>query len=252
MGNISINIIESSSNGNCILLNDGLTSIFLDFGSDYKNIKNSLNLNGLLKKTIVAALITHEHIDHTRSINNDFFEDVHFYLTKGTHQCLNNINRKFIDVEFNKWVKVPNSNWKFKAFPTLHNANESACFLIKNKRKSILYLTDTRYFVNKKFKGCNCYIIESNYGCEIIESKVKSNIHNNLCNRNHLNLKENEQLFHQYTTKKTKLYIMSHLSSKLIDDKLINLVTKKLQEKNRWIKVEYIDPNKINFYKWVI
>lgn len=252
MARISINVIESSSNGNCILLNDSETSLFLDFGSDYKNIQNCLNLNAISKKSIVGALITHEHIDHTRSINSDVFKDIPFYLTNGTSQFFSNIKRNFINIKFNKWVNLKKSNWKFKAFPTQHNAIEPACFLIKNKRVKILYLTDTRYFVNMKFKGCTCYIIESNYGCEIIQNKVKSNVHNNLHSRNHLNLKENEQLFHKYITRKTKLYLMSHLSSKLMDDKLVNLVTKKLQEKNQWVQVEYIDPNKINFYKWVI
>lgn len=252
MAKISINVIESSSNGNCILLNDGETSLFLDFGSDYKNIQNCLNLNAISKNSIVGALITHEHIDHTRAINSDIFKNIPFYLTKGTSWFFRGVKRNFINIKFNKWINLANSNWKFKSFPIQHNAIEPACFLIKNKRTKILYLTDTRYFVNMKFKGCNCYIIESNYGCEIIESKIKSNIHNDCQNRSHLNLKENEQLFHKYTTRKTKLYLMSHLSSKLTDDKLISLVTKRLQEKNKWIEVEYIDPNKINFYKWSI
>ncbi|MDE5651827.1 MAG: hypothetical protein K2H80_02070 [Ureaplasma sp.] len=165
MANISINIIESSSRGNCILLNDGYTSLFLDFGSEHRNIQNSLNLNGILKQTIVGALITHEHIDHTRAIESEEFKNIPFYLTSGTHFSLKKLSRDFRIIQFNKWYRIDNSNWKFMAFPTLHNALEPSCFLIKNKKKSLLYLTDTRYFVNKKFKGCMCYIIESNLGC---------------------------------------------------------------------------------------
>ncbi|MDE5617236.1 MAG: hypothetical protein K2I36_00070, partial [Ureaplasma sp.] len=250
MANISINIIESSSKGNCILLNDGHTSLFLDFGSNHINIQNSLNLNGISKQTIIGALITHEHIDHIRAIESETFKNIPFYLTNGTYSLLKHLTRDFRIIKFNKWYKMSNSNWKFKAFPTLHNALEPACFLIKNKNKSFLYLTDTKYFVNKKFKGCTCYIIESNFGCEFIDNKIKLNIHNNFEIRNHLNLEENEKLFNRYKTRKTKLFLLSHLSSKFIKCELIDLVVDRLQKKNPTIQINYINPNKINYYKW--
>lgn len=244
MAKIFIKTIESNSKANCINLDDKKTNIFLDFGTEYKNIENFYYKNKIKKESTKACLLTHAHIDHIRAVYKNTNESMIFYCTKETKNNINlfkNIltSKNCFVIQENKWIKIKNTNWKIMAIKTIHNISGSVCFIIKNKNKKILYITDTEYFTNKKFKNMNLYIIESNYGADdtINTSKFEKHI---LKNKFHMNIYESIKLSNQNIGYKTKLVIFSHLSSNnktnYIDNILINL------NKNKKIKYTYINP----------
>ena len=60
-----IKVIASSSAGNCFIVSDGITSLLLDAGVKMKEILVACDFN---MDRISGALITHEHKDHARSV----------------------------------------------------------------------------------------------------------------------------------------------------------------------------------------
>jgi len=244
-----INIIQSSSLGNCIALDDNKSHLFLDFGADKKYLRQYYGIKSLASENIAAILITHEHIDHIRSLESNLSNGINVYSTDKTWDEIEKriSNRKYIKNSFvvnNKWTKIKNTNWSFKAIPTIHNAIDPICYIVKNKRSKILYLTDTEYFENKSFNGLNIFLVESNYGSYIANSISVERKH--LTNINHhMNSTNVEKFLKKYVTFKTKLFLMIHLSSKCHNNfEILDFMAKKYSTKK--LKVTYVKPNFIN------
>lgn len=252
MAKISINVVESSSKGNCILLFDQQTYLLLDYGTNPQYLKTAFDQSNIKINQIAGCLITHYHYDHVCTLDDsELSKKIQFYCSAGTFSFLN-IKNNYENFKFhifckNKWTKIKNTNWKFKAFPTIHNANDSCCFIVKNKRNKILYLTDTKFFINKQFKNLTGYIIESNFGSEYISSEHKLKTHYK-DERNHLNLEEANNLFNYYYGNKTKFIIFSHLSKLHKNHDLINEVCWKIKQNSK-IDADWINPNAINKFK---
>ncbi len=247
--NISIKIIESSSSGNCIVLDDGDKLLFLDFGTKAKNIISFLGKNKKEIDNIAAILLTHEHIDHAQSLDNQISFDLNVYSSKGTFYVLDkkikNIHfKKNIIKNYDEYVDIENSNWSFKIIKTIHNANEPLAFIIKNGENKILYLTDTEYFNLKEFNNMSCYIIETNYGSYVIETKAKESKHIKHI-KHHMNSFDVEQYLINNPGPNTKLFLMSHVSNKSDGNyEILDFIKKRYS--NEKMKVEYINPKIIN------
>lgn len=249
METLSVSVIESSSNGNSIILYDGQTYLFLDYGSSSSNIKTAYEIHGIDLKQIAGILISHYHIDHIRSIGKQYIP-LNVFLTNETYLFLrkkgyDNYKPNIVNNYIGRWVKINGTNWRFKPFFTIHNAKESICFIIKNKRKTLLYLTDTKYFYNKRFKNLNGYIIEAPFGHEYDvnnKQKIKINLEKE---QNHLKLHESVDLFEKYVGKKTKLFVFSHINPKVQNFELIENICNNKKRNNKLV-VDYIKPKQIN------
>lgn len=246
MEKIYIRAIESSSFGNTIVLYDGFTHLFLDFGTQPKNIETYFTKYNVKHNEVAGALITHAHTDHIRSIGKSISKDIDFYASKQTIDFIkstNDVNQtNLIEVPLisKHYLKIKNSNWSFKTFKTQHNILGSIGFVIKNKNKKILYLTDTEPIRNKLFKKLDAYIVESNYGTSTLSSKAQTDKHID-CKINHMNIHDTEAFLREYYSKKTKIFIFSHLSknglkNKELADELMTVF------KNENKNVYYINP----------
>ena len=61
---MQICVLNSGSSGNCLFLSSGGTSILVDAGITYVNIRKRLEAIGHSPSEISAVLVTHEHTDH--------------------------------------------------------------------------------------------------------------------------------------------------------------------------------------------
>ena len=66
--NLAIQSIGSSSSGNSYLITDGKTNLLLDVGLSGKKIRGALAENGIPEDAVSGILVTHEHVDHVKSI----------------------------------------------------------------------------------------------------------------------------------------------------------------------------------------
>lgn len=151
--------ISSSSKGNLHILSNNDTTIILDCGIKYARIAKYLN-----DLRIDGVLLTHEHGDHIngcKTLNEN--KDTIFYSSKETLELVDIPDYKKISVEPLKTFSI--GTFSVTPFDVSHDAVHPVNYLIKDKQSGLkfLYITDTGYVDNLKFKDINYYLVECNF-----------------------------------------------------------------------------------------
>ncbi len=167
--------LYSGSTGNSFLVKTENTNILIDVGVSLKKLNDALNTFNIDIKSINAILITHEHIDHTKSLSTLSQKyNIPIYITQKTWNAisskekinLNNIIFFNIDKEF--YVK----NLKIFPFKTNHDAADPCGFNIYNNNKKISIATDLGHIDNSllnHLKNSSAILLESNYDPDILK-----------------------------------------------------------------------------------
>lgn len=164
---MKLQIISTGSKGNAYILSNGDEALLIECGVNIKDIKKALDFD--LSK-VVGCIVTHEHLDHAKSILEVTRLGIDVYASKGTikeRSCLSLSRAKAIKAR--ETVQI--GNFKVLAFDVKHDAAEPLGFLIEHPEcGKTLFLTDT-YYCEYTFKGLRNVIIEANYSKEIIDRK---------------------------------------------------------------------------------
>ena len=170
--------LASSSAGNAYIVCDGETRILLECGVSHKKL---LKLSGFALKDFKACLVSHEHKDHSKCVEDLIGRGMEVYMSAGTAEALG-VEAVSI-VESMEQINV--GTFDIVPFATFHDSEEPLGFLIKSRVDGdvLAFATDTvnlRY----RFPGLNILCIEANYDkailerCERIPDKVKKRISN--------------------------------------------------------------------------
>lgn len=170
--------LASSSSGNAYIVSDRDTRILLECGIPHKKLQK---LSGFSLSEFKACLVTHEHKDHAKSVQELISRGMDVYMSYGTAQALETDLAKLIEdmEQFNI------GSLDIVPFTTFHDAKEPLGFLIKSRVDGdvLAFATDTvnlRY----QFPGLNILAIEANYDkailekCEKLPEKVRHRIEN--------------------------------------------------------------------------
>lgn len=167
---IEVDVIASSSNGNCYRLKSGSSHLLLEAGIPYykigKAIKNKWgNLDGVL--------VTHEHNDHAQAVWHLQARGLDIYMSEGTKAKLG-VNAQYAKVVAPlKLFKI--GKWEIMPFDTMHDAAEPLGFLISDGEDKLLFATDT-YYVPYRFNGITLLMLECNYADELLQSRVNDGV----------------------------------------------------------------------------
>lgn len=125
---------------------------------------------------ISAILLTHEHIDHTRSLGTISAKyNIPVYANSKTWQALNGDKDKISDFNrktFNILEDFEIGDLKILPFAIPHDAAAPCGFNIYNKNKKISIATDLGHVDKKTIKqleGSSYIMLESNYDPEILK-----------------------------------------------------------------------------------
>lgn len=168
--------LYSSSSGNSFFVQSDSTKIIIDAGVSLKKITTALeeiNING---EDINAILVTHDHIDHTKSIatlSNKY--NIPVYANKKTWEAIPEIASKI--PECNKKLFTISETFsvgdiKILPFHTPHDAADPCGFNLYNSNKKISIATDIGYVSEEllnHLKESSCILLESNYDPEILK-----------------------------------------------------------------------------------
>ena len=170
--------LASSSAGNAYIVTDRDTRILLECGVSHKNLQK---LSGFSLSEFQACLVSHEHKDHAKSVDELISRGMPVYMSQGTAEALETDTVTLIEAmeQFNV------GSFDIVPFTTFHDAKEPLGFLIKSRVDGdvLAFATDTvnlRY----KFPGLNILAIEANYDknilerCERMPEKVRYRITN--------------------------------------------------------------------------
>lgn len=154
-----IKTIATGSTGNCYLVKGVTESILIEAGIPVKKIKEGLDYH---ISDIACCLLSHEHGDHAKAVNDIVRLGKKVYSSKGTFKALgvkNYFAKHVVDGE-----TVETREFIIKPFETQHDCAEPLGFLIESKLeyKKILFATDT-YFIKYTFNDIDCFMLEVNF-----------------------------------------------------------------------------------------
>lgn len=192
--------LSSGSSGNSTLIEDNGHYILIDVGITYKDLCSKLLELNVDVKQIEAVIITHNHIDHSRSIK--FFSDDIRYGVGG-----------FFSLPARNYL-IPYNTYKFNdleilVLPASHDIT-TINFVIKNKEETLVYITDTGYISKRNLEylsNADYYFFESNHDVKML-------------------MDSNRPIF----LKQRILSDNGHLSNEVASEYLMNLIGEKTKE----------------------
>lgn len=242
----------SGSSGNCYLVKNDNSALLIDAGISGKKIFTGLEETNTPFENVTGVLITHEHIDHIKSlpIITKKLPNIYAYANEATWE---NIERPVNDKKkryFQTGIDFNIDEFIIRPFPIPHDAAEPVGFSIYNSGRQISIVTDVGYITEDIFSeitNADLLLLEANHEKEILlmgryPYTLKRRI---MGEKGHLsNISAGECLCHLTKAKKKKRQILlGHLSRENNDPSVAMLTVKNtLMEKNIFIGNElYLD-----------
>lgn len=132
--------LGSGSSGNTLLIEHGQTCLLLDCGVPFRTIAGALRNRGRAIADLDAILITHEHIDHIRSLPSMPGPDTPVLASAGTFGATRIADGQWRPVAPSKPFTIAGATiW---ALPVPHDAAEPCGYMIELPDATISVLTD--------------------------------------------------------------------------------------------------------------
>lgn len=208
---MKLKVIGTGSKGNCYLLENENEAIIIEAGVSLQSIKQALDFN---VSKVAGCIVSHEHMDHAKSIEDLLKVGINTYASKGTFKALKIENHRAISMENKGLLTI--GNFKVMPFDVKHDAAEPFGFIIKhNDCGNVLFLTDT-FYCAYTFKNLNNIIIEANFSQKIIDAKMKAGatpefLRNRIL-KSHLSLENCKEALLKNDLSKVNNIVLIHLS----------------------------------------
>lgn len=166
---MQLKILGSSSKGNCYILENENEALIIEAGVNINDIKKALNFSFA---KVAGCLVTHEHKDHSKSIEDVMKIGVGVYTSRGTMRVLG------LNVDHHRLYTIKAGQvftagpFKILPFEIEHDVVEPLGFIINHKDcGNVLFITDS-YYVKDTFKNIHNIIIEANFSNEILKERM--------------------------------------------------------------------------------
>lgn len=168
--------LASSSSGNCYFIRSDNTGILLDAGISASRIGESLHILGTDLADLNGVLITHEHIDHIKSVSTlvKRTRSAVFAATEGT---LQSAGEKGLSIPEKRLIGVTKERVftigeiEVRAFAVSHDAAEPVAYAFCRNHRKIAVVTDTGKIteeIEEAIEDSDILVIESNHEVNIL------------------------------------------------------------------------------------
>lgn len=235
----------SGSSGNCYLVKNEETALLIDAGISGKKIFQGLEETDTPFDMVSGLLVTHEHIDHVKSlpIVTKKLPNIYAYASQATWD---NIERPVADEKkrcFTVGEDFYIDDFLIRPFSIPHDAADPAGFSIYHDGRQISIVTDVGYITDEIFEeitNADLLLLEANHEKEILlMSSYPYSLKRRILGENgHLsNVSAGECLCQLTEVKKKKRRILlGHLSRENNDPSVAMLTVKNtLMENNIFI-----------------
>jgi phosphoribosyl 1,2-cyclic phosphodiesterase len=165
--------LASGSSGNCYLINDGFSSLLIECGIRFGEIRQGCDFK---MSQISACLITHEHQDHCKAVRDVMKAGIDCYATAGTWEAINLPAKHHRQHIITPAKQLTVGSWTILPFPIEHDAREPVGFLCASKAGyKLLYLSDS-YYCRYRFQGLTHIMVECNYHYPILLENLEAGI----------------------------------------------------------------------------
>lgn len=208
-----IKVVATGSSGNSYIIQAGEEILLLELGINFKNIKKELGFN---LNNVVGALVSHEHKDHCKCVNEVITSGIDVYMSKGTaagiefKAPIETVNYRVQQLKHAESYRI--GSFLVVPFNVQHDVNEPLGFLIYHKDiGKILFATDT-YYLKNTFMDIDHVLIECNYSEDVLPQlppwrarTIKS----------HMSLETLKDTLKHWNLRKTKDITLIHISNDL-------------------------------------
>ena len=166
---MDIKVLASGSSGNCYYVSDGDSPVLIECGLPWKQIQQGI---GFRTSELAGCLISHEHKDHCRAVQDIMKAGIDCYMSQGTAEALGISGHRLHIIKAKQQFRI--GTWTILPFETQHDAAEPLGFLLANQAgEKLLYATDT-YFIRYRFQGLTHIAVECNYSLDILKRNVEA------------------------------------------------------------------------------
>lgn len=159
-------VAGTGSTGNCYILEGRTSSLMIECGVRFFDIKRALNFN---YSRVAGVIMSHEHADHCRAAKDVAAAGINLFASAGTISALGFSSHRLFALEENRSYAI--GEFIVMPFTVKHDAAEPFGFIIHhNECGNVLFLTDTAYSPYR-FADLNQIIIEANYSSDIVEER---------------------------------------------------------------------------------
>ena len=147
---IEIVSVGSSSSGNSYIIMTESRTVLVDAGLPAKKIIAALEQLGTDPADVDAVLITHEHVDHVKSVRAISRKccNAFFYASRGTVESTESFchvpQERIVLLSAGEIVRIDNDDdMEIAAFPLSHDAAEPLGFSVTSGGEKVAVVTDT-------------------------------------------------------------------------------------------------------------
>ncbi len=171
--------LSSGSCGNCYFVGNGDYGILIDVGIGVRTIRKRLQEHGYDFEHIRAILITHDHMDHIKSVGTFAHRhSIPIYATSEVHHAINNhrlvkypigASRRTIEKEISFQIE----DFRFTAFDVPHDSKDNSGYYIEFGTHKMTLATDVGHLSEGMIPyllKAQHLIIESNYDEEMLRN----------------------------------------------------------------------------------
>ena len=175
MGNFEICTLASGSKGNCTYIKCGATSLIVDEGLTVKELRLRAALRGIDLADVSAVLVTHEHSDHVKGVeqfSREYGAKVYMPLT-----CYEAMRSRHEIVTAYEHVDGFETGFDVgdvhvQPFRLPHDARYTVGYRLSDGKTDIAIATDLGFVSDNtlaRLCGCKAVIVESNHDKLMLE-----------------------------------------------------------------------------------
>lgn len=214
---MKLTVLNSNSRGNCYILQNDTEALVIECGVRFAEVKKALDFN--ISK-VVAVLVSHEHGDHAKAVNDALNAALPVCTSNGTIDALiakGQIKGSRLPIAVPCKNTFQCGNFKIMPFDVQHDCAEPYGFLIHHPETGyILFATDT-YYIKYNFPNLSHILIECNYSAEILnenyrEGKTIKHVRDRVI-QSHMSLDACKELLRSNDLSQVRNIILLHLSS---------------------------------------
>lgn len=165
--------IASGSSGNCYLVRTNETAVLVDAGISGKKILEGLENASTFPEEVAALLLTHEHIDHVRSVKvlTKKIPALRTYSTIGTWMAIRMKTGAIDHVAISAGDRFSIGDINVTAFRLSHDAVEPVGYSFEAYGRRVTIMTDSGIVLedaHRLLARSNLIVLESNHDVETL------------------------------------------------------------------------------------
>ncbi len=179
MSEILFRSFSSGSCGNCYVfaIREGGSvkdAILVDAGVSFRRVRKELSDSGIPLGSIRAILVTHDHIDHIRSLGSCAkYLKLPIWASKEVHKALSHhpMTRDYVpqfarSFQENGWDEIIPEKLSVRQFTVPHDATRTSGFVLRFPGHTVVHITDCGAMTRETLSylsQADSVVLESNY-----------------------------------------------------------------------------------------